>query len=56
MSYHFTKEAITIIKVGGVGGCADFYFFHEILFTYNYLGLKKNLGPPDHENKTKVKT
>ena len=31
-------------------------FFREILFIYNYLGLKKNLGPPHHENKTKVKT
>jgi hypothetical protein len=44
-----------LFKVGGVGGCAEFYFFHEILFIYNYLGLK-NLGPPDHEIKTKVKT
>jgi hypothetical protein len=25
-------------KVGGVGGCAEFYFFHEISFIYNYLG------------------
>ena len=27
-------------KVSGGGGCAEFDFFREILFIYNYLGCK----------------
>jgi hypothetical protein len=42
-------------KVGGVGGCAEFYFFHEILFIYNYLGFKKTLALQTMKTKQKSK-
>jgi len=51
----FLALKYTLIKVGGVGGCAEFYFFHEILFTYNYLGFKKTLALQTVKTKQKSK-
>jgi len=42
-------------KVSGVGGCAEFDFFCEILFIYNYLGFKKTLALQSMKTKQKSK-
>jgi len=48
------RKQINMIKVGGVGGCAELIFSMKILRIYNYVGLKKTLALQSIKTKTNL--